>query len=110
MRETARPASGKLAIGKRKKPPGQRGTGFRPGSTGACEAQLWEFTAPSGENEAGEQRVPHRVAAASLDQAIGFMRREHADFIIGRGRDTGCPAPPAQIRTSGIPAYGSYLG
>jgi hypothetical protein len=30
--------------------------------------------------------------------------------IQGRGRDAGCPAPPAQIRTSGIPAYGSYLG
>ena len=28
----------------------------------------------------------------------------------GRGRDIGCPMPPAQIRTSGFPAYGSYLG
>ncbi len=28
----------------------------------------------------------------------------------GRGRDAGDPAPPAQIRTCGIPAYGSYLG
>src|SRR5437016_10710695 len=28
----------------------------------------------------------------------------------GRGRDFGCPKPPAQIRTSGFPAYGSYLG
>jgi hypothetical protein len=27
-----------------------------------------------------------------------------------RGRDTRCRAPPAQIRTRGIPAYGSYLG
>jgi hypothetical protein len=27
-----------------------------------------------------------------------------------RGRDARCRAPPAQIRTSGIPAYGSYLG
>ena len=27
-----------------------------------------------------------------------------------RGRDAGYPAPPAQIRTSRIPAYGSYLG
>src|SRR5215813_1440799 len=26
------------------------------------------------------------------------------------GRNAGCPAPPAQIRTSGFPAYGSYLG
>ena len=27
-----------------------------------------------------------------------------------RGRDASCPAPPARIRTSGITAYGSYLG
>ena len=27
-----------------------------------------------------------------------------------RGRDAGCPAPPAQIRTSGATAYGSYRG
>jgi hypothetical protein len=27
-----------------------------------------------------------------------------------RGRDAGCPAPPAQIRTCGITASGSYLG
>src|SRR5262249_36154521 len=28
----------------------------------------------------------------------------------GRGRDGGCPPPPAQIRTGGITAYGSHLG
>ena len=28
----------------------------------------------------------------------------------GRGRDVGRPAPPAQIPTSGITAWGSYLG
>jgi hypothetical protein len=27
----------------------------------------------------------------------------------GRGRDSSYPLPPAQIRTSGITAYGSYL-
>jgi hypothetical protein len=27
-----------------------------------------------------------------------------------RGRDAGCPAPPAQIRTCSFPACGSYLG
>ncbi len=29
--------------------------------------------------------------------------------MMGRGRDAGCPAPPAQIRTRGITAYGSCL-
>jgi len=27
----------------------------------------------------------------------------------GRGRNAGCPAPPAQIRTCGTTAYGSCL-
>src|SRR4051812_33710553 len=27
-----------------------------------------------------------------------------------RGRDADCSTPPAQIRTCGTPAYGSYLG
>ena len=29
---------------------------------------------------------------------------------VGRGRNAGYPAPPAQIRTWGITSYGSYLG
>jgi hypothetical protein len=33
-----------------------------------------------------------------------------ANYANGRGRDAGYPAPPAQIRTCRIPAYGSYLG
>jgi hypothetical protein len=28
---------------------------------------------------------------------------------MGRGRNAGCPAPPAQIRTCGTTAYGSCL-
>ncbi|MFZ6014517.1 MAG: hypothetical protein ACOYXT_29525 [Bacteroidota bacterium] len=28
----------------------------------------------------------------------------------GRDRNAGCPAPPAQIRTRRITAYGSYCG
>jgi hypothetical protein len=28
----------------------------------------------------------------------------------GRGRDWGCPQPPARIRTCGTTAYGSYFG
>ena len=30
--------------------------------------------------------------------------------FIGRGRDAGCPAPPAQFPASGTTALGSYLG
>jgi hypothetical protein len=34
----------------------------------------------------------------------------NGDYKLGRGRDAGCPAPPARIRTSGAAAYGSYCG
>jgi hypothetical protein len=37
-------------------------------------------------------------------------RQLRANRANGCGRDAGCPAPPAQVRTCGIPAYGSYLG
>ena len=49
-----------------------------------------------------EQRVPQdhplRVIRAIVDRALA-----------GRGRNSSYPLPPAQIRTSGITAYGSYL-
>ena len=31
-------------------------------------------------------------------------------ILTSRGRNADYPAPPAQIRTGGITAYGSYLG
>ena len=31
-----------------------------------------------------------------------------AALCLDRGRDAGCPAPPAQIRTRGTTPYGSY--
>ena len=83
---------------------------FRPGATGACEAQLWTFVGSQRMLKDNDAPEIHWVAAESLDAALRYMRQRYDDFIISRGRDAGCPAPPAQIRTSGIPAYGSYLG
>ena len=40
---------------------------------------------------------------------IGSIRGKR-DYAMGRGRDASRPAPPAQIRTCGITAYGSSLG
>jgi hypothetical protein len=92
---------------KKKRP---KNTRFRPGSTGACEAQLWSFTGPPGSLANENALRTHWIAAESLEAALRYMRYRHDNFKISRGRDAGCPAPPAQIRTSGIPAYGSYLG
>ena len=46
------------------------------------------------------------VAAGLVDQPAHWPWSSAA----GRGRDAGCPAPPAQIRAGATNAHGSYLG
>jgi hypothetical protein len=71
------------------KTPGKRSaknSRFRPGTTGACEAQLWTFTGRSGilpENDAPEI---YRVAAESLEAALRYMREQYDDFVIREAR------------------------
>jgi hypothetical protein len=61
---------------------------FRPGTTGACEAQLWRFTSAPG--ILNDDRAPiHRIAAESLEAALGYMRRHHDDFTITEARFIG---------------------
>ena len=59
---------------------------FRPGSGGACEAQLWSFTGPQRVSD--EENIPETVwvAAASLDAALQYVRQRHEDFIITAAR------------------------
>jgi hypothetical protein len=68
-------------------------TGFRPGSTGVCEAQLWTFTGPakvSSENDgAGEV---YWVAAASLEEALRYLRQRYDDLQIMEARCAGMVA------------------
>jgi hypothetical protein len=54
---------------------------FRPVSTGACEAQLWEFRGPVSEI-GGEPPQTHKIAAASLHEALQYMARSHSDLSI----------------------------
>ena len=42
--------------------------------------------------------------------AIRLGRGRTGGTTVLRGRDVRYRTPPAQIRTSGIPAYGSHLG
>ncbi len=57
-----------------------------------------------------------RGVARCEDPVIGDVAGDGAGAaeepvrVRDRGRDAGCPAPPAQIRTCPIRAYGSYLG
>ena len=54
---------------------------FRTGSSGACEAQLWEFTAPPNAGDS-EPAAVERVAAESLDEALQYLLQRHPDFVI----------------------------
>jgi len=72
-------------VKRRKKNTGNN-AGFRPGSEGVCEAQLWEFSAPKHDDEEPELQL---VAAESLDQALKYMRRRHDDFIISKAESLG---------------------
>jgi hypothetical protein len=64
-------------------------TRFRPGTTGACEAQLWTFTGPPGILADDNAPQVHWVAAELLDTALLFMRRRYDDFIIAEARLLG---------------------
>jgi hypothetical protein len=63
-----------------------KNSGFRPGATGQCEAQLWVFTGPSGMLYESDVPEVHRVAAESLEAALRFMRQKYADFVIADAR------------------------
>jgi hypothetical protein len=41
---------------------------------------------------------------------VTVVLRNQGTNVESRGRDAGCPAPPAQIRTGSFPACGSYRG
>ena len=64
-------------------------TRFRPGATGACEAQLWSFTRPPGILADDNVLKVHWVAAESLDDALRYMRRRFDDFTISEARLVG---------------------
>jgi len=64
-------------------------TRFRPGTTGACEAQLWNFTCPPGFLADDNAPEVHWVAAESLDAALRYMRLRHDDSKITEARFLG---------------------
>ena len=62
---------------------------FRPGTSGACEAQLWSFTGPPEIPENDDAPEVHWVAAESLDAALRYMRRRFNEFTIVEVRFRG---------------------
>ena len=72
-----------------KKKRSEKNSRFRPGSGGACEAQLWSFTGPQRVSD--EENIPEAVwvAAESLDAALQYVRQRHEDFVITAARFVG---------------------
>ena len=62
---------------------------FRPGTTGACEAQLWTFVGPKTILNDDNAPAIHWVAAESLEAALLYMRRRFEDFHITEARFLG---------------------
>jgi len=62
---------------------------FRPGTTGACEAQLWGFTSSQRFLQDDDTPALHWVAAESLDAALRYMRERNDDFTITEARFFG---------------------
>jgi len=56
-------------------------TRFRPGRKGLCEASLFEVT---GRDELGERT--ERVAAATIDEVITYLRNRDPDFRVSSVR------------------------
>jgi hypothetical protein len=77
---------------KAQKKPSANNSRFRPGSGGACEAQLWIFTGPQAISEDDHTPEAVRVAAESLDAALQYVRQRHGDFIITAARLAGMVA------------------
>jgi hypothetical protein len=67
-------------------------TRFRPGSTGACEAQLWTFSGPPKVLNDDKSQEVHWVAGESLDVALQYLRQRYADFIVIEARFRGMVA------------------
>ena len=76
-------------------------TRFRPGTTGACESQLWTFVGSQGISNDDHAPEVHWVAAESLDAALRYMRQRNDDFIITEARFLGM-IPTALRLTAGL--------
>jgi ELWxxDGT repeat protein len=73
----------------------------------ATESLAGPFAPSSDQSWLTIGSVTNGVINLSFTQNTGPSRTAH---ITGRGRDRPCGRPPAQIRTCGITAYGSYFG
>lgn len=53
---------------------------------------MWEFTDPTKLLDNGDEIRIERIAAASLDQALEYVRRRHYDFTICKAEAMGMMA------------------
>jgi hypothetical protein len=75
-----------------------------------CQSSIFLQVLPIVFNNLPTTRNGHTVPSNRKGTPMATEAQIAANRANGCGRDAGFPAPPAQIRTCGIPAYGSYLG
>ncbi len=78
------------------------------GRTRSAHKKHFDQTKPISRTSPLNQRLAAVLAERPPSRAL--LPPGTPGILTSRGRDGGCPPPPAQIRTSGFPAYGSYLG
>jgi phospholipid/cholesterol/gamma-HCH transport system substrate-binding protein len=75
-----------------------------------AEAQAVAGNAQQATADLGALRGEVDATVRKIELLVDDLNRRWPFARDDRGRDAGCPAPPAQIRTCPIKAYGSYLG
>jgi hypothetical protein len=63
-----------------------------PLCAGVCEAQLWTFSGPANVSSDDPAREVYWVAAASLDEALRYLRQRYDDLQIMEARCAGMVA------------------
>lgn len=62
---------------------------FQPGSGGVCEAQLWKFSPPETRYNREQEPETHMVAAASIHEALKYIRWREPDFNVSKAECIG---------------------
>jgi len=60
--------------------------------------------------KAADMEKHGRATDSRCEHGTRYLLQPPDALQTGRGKDGNCWPPPAQIRTGGITAYGSYLG
>ena len=79
-----------------------------PDHSQPADVRLLVWESAQGRKRSFASKSQHFADGFPMD--LDCSRYSLGFLLVVRGREPGYPGPPAQIRASGIPALGSYLG